>query len=64
MKRFSIILVMVLFLQVAGRGQAQAQTQEFRTTFREVVADVQRGNGQYVTATQLPGDVIKSSLEK
>ena len=64
MKRFSIILVTVLCLQVAGQGRAHAQTQEFRTTFREVVAEVQRGNGRYVTATQLPGDVIKSSLEK
>jgi hypothetical protein len=64
MKRFFLILVTLLFLQVAGRGQAQAQTQEFRTTFREVVAEVQRGNGQYVTATQLPGEVIKSSLAK
>ena len=64
MKRFFIILVTLLFLQVAGRGQAQAQTQEFRTTFRELVAAVQRGNGQYVTATQLPGEVIKSSLAK
>ena len=64
MKRFFIILVTLLFLQVAGRGEAQAQTQEFHTTFREVVAEVQRGNGQYVTATQLPGEVIKSSLAK
>lgn len=42
----------------------QAQTQEFRSIFREVVTAVQRGNGRYVSATQLPGEVIKSSLEK
>lgn len=60
MKRFFIILVTLLLSQVG----VQAQTQEFRSTFREVVTAVQRGNGTYVSATQLPGEVIKSSLAK
>ena len=64
MKRIFIILVVLLLSQVLVAEQVQAQTREFRDIFREVVAAVQRGNGTYVSATQLPGEVIKSSLKK
>ena len=59
MNRPIFITIIALFTTLS----VQAQTPEFSTIFRDLVSELQDGNYS-TTATQLPGKVLKKSLNR